>query len=380
MNYKCGTGDQLLTAAGKVCRKLHMSQPIINVLSSFIKREVDMTSVEADLILEASSPEPKGTAVVQRDNNWNQNQQYDLQIIVPAYNVEEYIEECINSLLVQQSTFRWQAIIINDGSTDATAEILENYKSNPLLKIISQENRGFSGARNRGLDLVSSHYIMFLDSDDRLEPGAIENLMIYAIKKQLDIVEGNYNDWIQGKLSQASFSNESVVNDPITDLRGFPWGKVVRTELFRSLKYPENYWYEDSIFSFLIYPRCEKCGTIKDVVYSYRRNPKGVSMGSKGKTKCVDTYYIAELMVRTAVSLHISLDCIYDLLLGHILFSYQRISGLNMEIRKAVFLKFCDLHREFFENGMTANVVLEKIREAIMMKDFGLFELYCRVL
>lgn len=378
--YRCSTLDWLVSMAGKICKKLHMSRVIIKIISPFVIKNVGMTSFESELILESTSPKPIGTAIIQRDDGWNQDEKYDLQIIIPAYNAEEYIEECINSLLIQETEVKWQAIIINDGSTDRTLDILKKYDSNPLLSIVTQENKGFSGARNAGLNLISSHYIMFLDSDDRLEPGAIEKMMKYAMTNHLEIVEGNFNNWIKGRISQASFSCDGFVNNAIIELRGFPWGKVIRSEIFAKLQYPEQYWYEDSIFSFLIYPQCKKCGTIKDVVYSYRRNPKGVSLSSKGKTKCIDTYYIAELMIKTAITMNINLEYIYNLFLGHILFSYQRISGLNKNIRKAVFVKFCDLHKDFFENNTTDNERLEKIRKSIISRDFGLFEFYCRFL
>lgn len=380
MEVKCGYTDVFFTYAGKVCKKLHLSEIVIGIISPFLKKKNPMSPKEAMEVLEYIEPKPEGEATVERSNEWNHEIKYDLQIIVPAYNAEEYIEECVDSLLSQKTTFIWQALIVNDGSTDRTGMILGKYESDPHIKVLSQENRGFSGARNRGLDMVSSRYVMFVDSDDRLEPGAIQNLMSYATKHKLDIVEGNFNDWINGKTKQVSYYENQIINNPIDELRGYPWGKVVSTDLFRTIEYPENYWYEDSIFSFLIYPQCNQCGTIKNVVYSYRRNPNGISMSSKGKAKCLDTYYIAELMIKTAILQKIELEQIYDLFLGHILFSFQRISALNIKIREAVFVKFCDLCENFFSDSATEKNMLKKVEEALKDRDYGLFELYCRVL
>lgn len=380
MKIECGHLDVICVYVGKLCKKLHLSEIVIKKLSQIAKKKNDMLSDEAMEVLTSIESEPNGIAIAERSDDWNCDAKYDLQIIVPAYNAEKYIEECVNSLLSQETTFNWQAIIVNDGSRDRTKTILKKYDNNPRIKVVSQENRGFSGARNRGLDMLSSRYVMFVDSDDRLQPGAIQNLMSFAVNHKLDIVEGNYYDWVRNRIKQASFYENRIVDNPVNELRGYPWGKVIRTDLFKKIKYPENYWYEDSIFSFLIYPQCDSCGTIKDIVYSYRRNPNGISMSSKGKPKCIDTYYIAVLMINTAMLQGIELGQIYDLLLGHIQFSYQRISALNIKIRQAIFVKFCDICEEYFTYNITENIVFARIEEALKKRDFGLFELYCRVL
>ena len=87
-------------------------------------------------------------------------------IIVPAYNVENYLEQCINSILVQ-SFNNYEIIIVNDGSTDKTGKICDNFASkNKQIKIIHKKNGGLSSARNTGLEFASGEYNIFLDSDD----------------------------------------------------------------------------------------------------------------------------------------------------------------------------------------------------------------------
>ena len=94
--------------------------------------------------------------------------QYDLQIIVPAYNVESYIAECIDSILAQRTSFRILVTVVNDGSTDQTFSVLQRYADCPEICIIQQENKGFSGARNAALKHIRASYIMFVDADDKL--------------------------------------------------------------------------------------------------------------------------------------------------------------------------------------------------------------------
>lgn len=96
-----------------------------------------------------------------------------LSIIIPAYNAEAYLPQCLDSILAQE---HWgcEVIVVDDGSTDGTAALLERY---PDVKVVHQENRGMSTARNRGLDVARGEYILFVDSDDLLTDGALKTLV-----------------------------------------------------------------------------------------------------------------------------------------------------------------------------------------------------------
>lgn len=96
-----------------------------------------------------------------------------LSIIIPAYNAEAYLPQCLDSILAQEHQ-GCEVIVVDDGSTDGTAALLERY---PDVKVIHQENRGMSTARNRGLDEARGEYILFVDSDDLLTDGALETLV-----------------------------------------------------------------------------------------------------------------------------------------------------------------------------------------------------------
>lgn len=96
-----------------------------------------------------------------------------LSIIIPAYNAEAYLPQCLDSILAQEHP-GCEVIVVDDGSTDGTAALLERY---PDVKVVHQENRGMSTARNRGLDEARGEYILFVDSDDLLTDGALETLV-----------------------------------------------------------------------------------------------------------------------------------------------------------------------------------------------------------
>ena len=98
----------------------------------------------------------------------------DLQIIVPIYNVKEYLDDCICSLLNQKTEFTYRIVAVNDGSTDGSELILQKYRNHSSITIIQQQNSGLSKARNTALQLISGKYVMFVDSDDFLPDNGIE--------------------------------------------------------------------------------------------------------------------------------------------------------------------------------------------------------------
>lgn len=145
----------------------------------------------------------------------------DLQIIIPAYNAEKYIGECLKSVLCQKTKYSVLATVINDGSTDNTAEVIQNIVRGGgkiEIEVISQENRGFSGARNAGLKTIKGKYIMFLDSDDILPDNTIEIMIDAAYRDNTDIVQGSWYEF------DDMHRTENIVSSD--QLSGYPWGKI----------------------------------------------------------------------------------------------------------------------------------------------------------
>lgn len=113
-----------------------------------------------------------------------------VSVIVPVYNVELYIEECLNSI-VKQSYLELQIIVVDDGSTDASNQKVKPYLSDRRVLFIEQANKGLSGARNTGLEAAIGKYVLFVDSDDYLELTAIEELVELMEEKQTDLIRFN---------------------------------------------------------------------------------------------------------------------------------------------------------------------------------------------
>ena len=111
-----------------------------------------------------------------------------ISVIVPVYNVEEYLEECLESIKNQTYT-NIEVILVNDGSTDGSREICERFcQKDSRFKLINQENQGQSVARNRGVKESAGEFIMFVDSDDVIKKNVLEVLLPY-MKTEVDIVE-----------------------------------------------------------------------------------------------------------------------------------------------------------------------------------------------
>ncbi len=112
----------------------------------------------------------------------------DVTIIIPVYNTEKYLDECLNSVL-KQTLQEIEVICVNDGSTDGSAEVLDKYaEKDDRVQIITQNNRGLSEARNAGMDKARGEYCIFLDSDDFLAPDALEKLYFEALRMKSDIL------------------------------------------------------------------------------------------------------------------------------------------------------------------------------------------------
>ncbi len=293
--------------------------------------------------LETQNPRPKGTCFFKNNlgRKINNKKKINLSIIIPCYNVEKYVKECIESVLNQKTSFKYEVILINDGSQDNTLNILKKYEDKNNLILINQKNKGFSGARNVGLQYVQGEYLMFVDSDDRLFKNAIENLLSVAYKHECDIVEGRYilfkeeNVIFKEKINQKENFNVNVVEK----LKGFPCMKVIKSSLFQNLIFPEGYWFEDTIMSFLVYPRVSKAVKINDIVYEYRQNSLGITMTSKKNKKAIDSTWITDLMINSLNDFNIIMtQNIYERFINQCWINCQRAFYLNRTIRKKIFI------------------------------------------
>ncbi|GGH81627.1 glycosyltransferase involved in cell wall biosynthesis [Pullulanibacillus pueri] len=199
-----------------------------------------------------------------------------ISIIVPIYNIENYIEKCINSIL-EQTFPHFELILINDGSTDHSGEICEEYaKKDIRVRVIHKENGGPASARNLGLDVAKGDYIGFVDGDDYIDKDMYELLYTLALKHDADVVECNLkivkNGHIeikedQGKIEVGNnlFALKGLLEFPI---RNSPVNKLYKRDLFNDLRYPDKL-YEDGFLAYKVYYKLNKYVFIETGKYNY---------------------------------------------------------------------------------------------------------------
>ncbi|MCM1293893.1 MAG: glycosyltransferase [Bacteroides sp.] len=270
---------------------------------------------------------------------------YDLQIIIPVYNVEKYLRECLDSIFSQLPglDYRVNVTIVNDGSTDSSAQIVEEYTDRENVTIIHKKNGGVSSARNAGLDAMNARFIMFVDSDDMLAPGSLK-IILDAITKddQLDVVQANFENFC---------GSQTLGVEKYVGLNGFPWGKIYRSSIFKNLKFPEGFLYEDTFIHLMINQYLDdKSKCIPDILFRYRQNESGLTWSNVGKPRNLDSLYITGSLLRDAAVLGMDMERIRLAFLHQCAMNYRRISSMkSTEINKAVFLYTAYVYEKYFQ-------------------------------
>ncbi|WP_455539137.1 glycosyltransferase family 2 protein [Terrisporobacter sp.] len=204
-----------------------------------------------------------------------------ISIIVPIYNVEEYINECLDSL-ANQTLKEIEVIMINDGSTDKSPLIAKEYeKKYDNFKLISQENGGLGKARNVGVGHATGMYIAFVDSDDYVSLDAYEKLYNAAVKNNCDITTGNVrrfnsNEFKKSKIHKIAIKKnlENVNIEEHLELiyDSTAWNKIYKRSFWieNNLKFPEGILYEDLPVTIPAYFLSKSTTVIKDIIYFWR--------------------------------------------------------------------------------------------------------------
>lgn len=338
-------------------------------------RKTCITAEDAQKTLLACAPCPKGTS---RASNALLPPTCDLQIIVPAYNVEAYLAQCIDSVLAQQTKYSYHVILVDDGAKDRTPQICDTYADHPKVTVIHQQNRGLSGARNTGLREIFGKYLMFLDSDDVLCPGAIDAMLDVAFQHHCDLVEGGANYVFEDRQEPYHCADAvTKVENPFL-LHGHAWGKVYKAEIFEKLCFPEGFWYEDSLLSFLIFPAVKDVYLCPQVCYGYRINESGIVKSSVGKPRAVETYWITEVLIKEHADAGLPFDAsFYEYLLLQARLNQLRLEDLSQDVQESAFVLLCELLEQYFPANISCPGQ-KNLRRALKNRDFGMFRMCCK--
>lgn len=217
-----------------------------------------------------------------------------ISIIVPIYNVEQYLADCLDSIL-EQTYSNLEIILVNDGSTDSSEIIAKEYEErDSRIQLFNKTNGGAADAKNYGLDKVTGEYLLFVDSDDLISPYHVENLLgaIRRYNVPLSMCKVTRK---RSELEKQENSNARVIKGDIAVLAGnlgintdhapmdSPWDKLYHKSIFNHLRYPKGMIYEDSAIIFQILDRVEAYAIVDSIDYFYRVMDNSVT--TKGISK-----------------------------------------------------------------------------------------------
>lgn len=215
-------------------------------------------------------------------------------VVVPCYNVEQYLNECVESIL-HQTYENMEIILVDDGSTDSTGTICDSYLYDKRVKVIHKKNGGSSSARNAGLDIAKGKWIYFCDSDDYLEHNLIQNMYSIFFQKELEVIFFDYYEFkiisgVTSKIIKKYDINTSTYNGiellslllsenkyeasvPIHFYNvGFLKGNHIR--------FQEGIIYEDELFTYEVYIKCKRIEYIDQAMYWRRIRPNSIMTAS----------------------------------------------------------------------------------------------------
>lgn len=233
-----------------------------------------------------------------------------LSIIVPVYQVEAHIDECITSILDQ--TFRdFELILVDDGSLDRCPAICDAYaQKDSRIRVIHQKNQGLSAARNTGLQAARGDYIGFVDSDDFIEASMYEKLLDNLEREKADIsVCGRYKVWGDKKIQEQK-SNVYKVMDSAqalalmnTNVLGYfdvaAWDKIYKRSCFKGIEFPEGKLCEDWFVMYKLFFNARRIVYDSIPLYNYRQRTGSITHGKKVNTMSLEASLEVLNFVRT---------------------------------------------------------------------------------
>lgn len=209
-----------------------------------------------------------------------------VSIIVPIYNVEQYIQECVESL-INQTYYDLEIILINDGSTDSSGELCDEFsEKDNRIRVVHQKNAGAANAKNKGLDMAIGEYITFIDSDDVVEVNWIQMMVQEMESEDVEIVECKMDLLLKNRVE--------AVNDYYDDKKIFTseeylaqylnrwtsslfWNKLFKRELTKNIRFKkERRCIDDEFYTYKVISNAKKISRIDDVLYHYRQRKSSV--------------------------------------------------------------------------------------------------------
>lgn len=235
-----------------------------------------------------------------------------VSIIIPVYRAEDYIADCLSSVLAQ-SMEDFEVICVDDGSPDDSAQVVQEFADrDPRVKLLKQENGGASAARNAGFDASTAEFVTFVDADDEVSGDFLELLLAAIEQHRADIAMGNKAIRRHGEgRASATGMRDRVVQGAEVEKNGLvsriaPHGKLYRRSFLaeHGIRFFEGITYEDYIYWTECLTKNPRVATLAAVVYTYKRNPNSISSAANR----LAPFNIHSRMVQTAECLRIIRD------------------------------------------------------------------------
>ena len=206
-----------------------------------------------------------------------------VSIVVPVYNVEKYLRECIDSIL-SQTYKKLEIILVDDGSTDESGKICDEYvKKDSRIKAIHKENGGLSSARNTGLDIATGKYISFIDSDDYVTENFIEKMYNALQENKAEMAQCLFTkDKFESVKMQIEVLDSEQAIEYWNDIQYHNFfviacNKLYNLKLFENLRFPLGKISEDAFTTYKVFDKAKKIVIIPDILYYYRSTPDSIT-------------------------------------------------------------------------------------------------------
>lgn len=247
-----------------------------------------------------------------------------VSIVIPVYNVEKYIRECLDSIIHQTYT-NLEVILVDDESKDLSGHICDEYAlQDSRIKVVHKKNGGAASARNAGLDLVTGEYINFIDSDDYIDNHYIELLVNNLEKHNADISICSFYDLytntiIQHNVENKEFTNIQYIKNYLTDwTSGILWNKLFKKELFDNVRFIEGRRIDDEFFTYKGVLNSKKIIQFNTPLIYYRQRMSSVMQNDKNK----------ELILRDRMD--------------YMIFRYKDVTSLYPEVKQSYYSNLLD--------------------------------------
>ena len=222
-----------------------------------------------------------------------------VSIIIPVYNVEDYLKRCVDSI-IGQTYKNIEIILIDDGSTDKSGNICDDYlKADKRIKVIHKKNGGLSDARNFGLNISQGDYVCFVDSDDFVSELYVEKLLENSLRTGADVCACNFyyidefnKKWIKAEKQEKIYKSDEAIKDIFTvkqNTEVMVWNKIYKKELLdkNDIKFPVGKIHEDNFTTYKIYDKANYVSLINDKLYYYYQRSDSI-MGKAFNKKRFD--------------------------------------------------------------------------------------------